>query len=66
MSAAQPYIASGQLHLVPEMPQFSYPVYAVHSVNADMEIIGPVLAGLHSVTKANAEPFESAGRPGKG
>jgi LysR family transcriptional regulator, flagellar master operon regulator len=66
MSAAQPYIASGQLHLVPEMPQFSYPVYAVHSVNADMAIIGPVLAGLHSVTKANAEPFESAGRPGKG
>ena len=31
MRAVEPCIASGQLHLVPGMPQFSYPVYAVHS-----------------------------------
>jgi LysR family transcriptional regulator, flagellar master operon regulator len=66
MSAVQPHIASGRLHLVPDMPQFSYPVYAVHSVNADEEVIGPVLAGLHSISNSNAEPSEFTNRPRKG
>ena len=50
MSAVQPHIAAGRLHLVPEMPQFSYPVYAVQSANADETVVGPALAGLHSIS----------------
>lgn len=55
MSAVQSHLATGALHLVPEMPQFSCPVYAVHSANADMAIVGPALAGLHSVSHASTE-----------
>ncbi|KAB0265000.1 LysR family transcriptional regulator [Microvirga brassicacearum] len=54
MSAVQAHLGTGALHLVPEMPQFSYPVYAVHSANADMTIVGPALAGLHTVSDASA------------
>ncbi|MBX3571614.1 MAG: LysR family transcriptional regulator [Mesorhizobium sp.] len=50
MSAVEPHIAEGRLHLVPEMPQFSYPVYAVHSANSDESVVGPALAGLHSIS----------------
>jgi DNA-binding transcriptional LysR family regulator len=50
MSAVQTHIAEGRLHLVPEMPQYSYPVYAVHSANADETVVGPALAGLHSIS----------------
>jgi DNA-binding transcriptional LysR family regulator len=55
MSAVQSYIDSGRLHLVPGMPQFSYPVYAVHSANADMTAVSPALAGLHTISNAKAE-----------
>ena len=65
MSAVQPYITSGRLHLVPGAPQFSYPVYAVHSVNADVEVIRPVLDGLHSIANANGESYKSADLPRK-
>jgi DNA-binding transcriptional LysR family regulator len=49
MSAVLPHIEAGRLHLVPGMPQFSYPVYAVQSANADESVVSPALAGLHSV-----------------
>ena len=55
MSAVQPHLAEGRLHLVPEMPQFSYPVYAVHSANSDESVVGPALAGLHSISKNSPE-----------
>ena len=55
MSAVRPHMAEGRLHLVPEMPQFSYPVYAVQSANADETVVGPALAGLHSISNRNAE-----------
>ncbi len=55
MSAVQPHIDSGRLHLVPDMPQFSYPVYAVYSANADMAVVSPALAGLHSISRAKTE-----------
>jgi len=55
MRAVQPHLASGQLHLVAGMPRFSYPIYAVHSANADDAILGPALAGLHTVSAAQAE-----------
>jgi DNA-binding transcriptional LysR family regulator len=55
MRAVQSHLASGQLHLVAGMPRFSYPIYAVHSANADDAILGPALAGLHTVSAAQAE-----------
>ncbi|RUY91229.1 LysR family transcriptional regulator, partial [Mesorhizobium sp. M7A.F.Ca.CA.001.12.2.1] len=53
MSSVQPHVVAGRLHLVPEMPQFSYPVYAVQSANADESVVGPALTGLHSVASAD-------------
>ena len=40
MHAVQSHMASGRLHLVPAAPQFSYPVYAVYSANADDAVFG--------------------------
>jgi hypothetical protein len=55
MSVVQPHISAGRLHLVPEMPQFSYPVYAVQSANADESVVGPALAGLHSIANDSSK-----------
>lgn len=55
MSAVQPHLESGRLHLVSETPQFSYPVYAVHSANADESVVEPALVGLHSVSGGKIE-----------
>jgi LysR family transcriptional regulator, flagellar master operon regulator len=50
MSAVQPHLASGRLHLVLDAPHFSYPVYAVRSASADEAVVGPALAGLHAIS----------------
>ncbi|WP_412048889.1 LysR family transcriptional regulator [Hoeflea sp. Naph1] len=55
LSTLQPYVASGKLHLVPEMPMFSYPVYAVQSINADRGVADAALAGLHAVANSKTE-----------
>ncbi|MHA6645836.1 hypothetical protein [Mesorhizobium sp. A623] len=55
MSAVQAHITAGRLFLVPDMPQFSYPVYAVQSANADESVVGPALAGLHAIAGGWAE-----------
>lgn len=55
MSAVQPHIAAGRLRLVPETPQFSYPVYVVQSANADETVVGPALVGLHSISSGEIE-----------
>jgi DNA-binding transcriptional LysR family regulator len=55
MSAVEPHIAAGRLHLVPGMPQFSYPVYAVQSTNAEDSVVGPALAGLHAISNGDLE-----------
>lgn len=55
MRAVQSYLASGRLHIVPGMPQFSYPVYAVRSANADHTVLGPALDGLRAMLAAQAE-----------
>jgi DNA-binding transcriptional LysR family regulator len=49
MSVVEPHITAGRLFLVPDAPQFSYPVYAVRSVNADESVVDAALAGLHAV-----------------
>jgi DNA-binding transcriptional LysR family regulator len=52
MRTAEPYLAAGRLYLVPGMPQFAYPIYAVSSSDADESLLGPALAGLREVTAA--------------
>ena len=52
MRTVEPYLAAGRLYLVPGMPQFSYPIYAVSSSDADESLLGPALAGLREVTAA--------------
>lgn len=55
MRSVQPHIASGRLHIVPDAPQFSYPVYAVYSANADETVLGPAMAGLHAISAKHVE-----------
>jgi len=50
LSAVEPYIQSGQLHFVPEAPQFSYPIYVVYTGDVDDEVLGPALSGLRTIT----------------
>jgi len=44
-----PRLASGELHLVPDAPSFSHPVYAVCSARAEDRLIGTALDGLRSM-----------------
>lgn len=46
LSAIGPHLASSRLHLVPGAPQFSYPIYAVSSPEADPALLDPALASL--------------------
>jgi DNA-binding transcriptional LysR family regulator len=55
MRAVQPHITSGRLRFVPGMPRFSYPVYVVHSTNADDAVLTPALAGLHALATVQFE-----------
>jgi DNA-binding transcriptional LysR family regulator len=52
MHAVRQYLKSGQLHLVPGAPHFSFPVYAVHSVNVDVATLDAALTVLRAVSKA--------------
>jgi DNA-binding transcriptional LysR family regulator len=54
MSAIKPYVASGQLHFVREAPQFSYPIYVVHTGDIDDAILGPALSVLRAVVDGKA------------
>ncbi len=50
MGSVQPYLKSGKLHLVPGAPHFSFPVYALHSVNVDVDTLGTALTVLRDVS----------------
>jgi DNA-binding transcriptional LysR family regulator len=50
MHAVQSHLDAGELHLVPDAPRFSYPVYAVYSANADEAALAPALAALREVS----------------
>ncbi len=52
--AVRQYIDNGQLHLVRGTPEFSYPAYAVYSVNADETLVEPALKGLRAVAADDA------------
>ena len=53
MHAVQPHLASGKLHLVPDAPHFSFPVYAAHSTNVEAGRLGAALTVLRAVAKAD-------------
>jgi LysR family transcriptional regulator, flagellar master operon regulator len=55
MSAVQPHLATGHLHLVPKMPHFSYPIYAVYSTGSEDTALSVALAGLREVSAARTE-----------
>jgi LysR family transcriptional regulator, flagellar master operon regulator len=50
MNAVRSYLESGTLHLVPDAPHFSFPVYAAHSVNVDVDTLGAALRVLRAVS----------------
>ena len=55
MRAVRPHLKSGKLHLVPAAPHFSFPVYALHSVNVDEDTIGAALSVLRAVTSVKVK-----------
>ncbi|WGR93123.1 LysR family transcriptional regulator [Bradyrhizobium sp. ISRA435] len=50
MHAIQPYLLTGDLHLVPGAPRFSFPVYATYSTNVDAAALDVALAALRAAT----------------
>lgn len=56
LSAVRPHLTAGRLHRVPGAPDFSYPIYAVHSANADDQLIGVALDGLRTVAAVETKP----------
>lgn len=51
----RPYLASGELHLVPDEPVFSHPAYIVYAADRDDEAIGTAIDGLHRVADLEIE-----------
>lgn len=51
----RPYLASGQLVLVPEAPVFLQPAYVVYSVDGDASILKTALEGLRHVAAMAAK-----------
>jgi DNA-binding transcriptional LysR family regulator len=49
LNVVRRHLETGQLHLVPDAPEFLYPAYAVYSETADAEVVTPALAGLKHV-----------------
>jgi len=50
MSAVEHHIGTGELHLVPDAPQVSHPIYVVYTGSFEDAILGPALSALRSVT----------------
>jgi DNA-binding transcriptional LysR family regulator len=53
MNVVRPYLASGQLRLVPGAAEFAYPAYAVYSDEADAQVVTPALVGLRHVAESD-------------
>jgi DNA-binding transcriptional LysR family regulator len=50
--AVKPHLISGELHVVPGAPKFSFPIYAVHSANVDEATLTSALGALREVSTA--------------
>jgi DNA-binding transcriptional LysR family regulator len=61
LHAVQPYLDSAKLHLVPGAPHFSFPVYAVHSVNVDAEVLAAALAVLRATSHPEVSLADARG-----
>ncbi len=48
---AAPFLAGGELALVPDAPGFTYPVYAAFPEDHDRDLIAPILNGLASLAE---------------
>ncbi|MFZ1470400.1 MAG: LysR family transcriptional regulator [Paracoccaceae bacterium] len=55
--SVEPHIAAGRLHLVADMPRFSYPIYAVSCTQSDEALLAPVLACLHEAIGKPVKPI---------
>lgn len=55
MSVVEPYLKAGRLHVVPNQPQFSYPVYAVQAANVDEAVVATALKGLRQIAAAKSD-----------
>jgi hypothetical protein len=55
LNSIKHHLASGKLHLVPNAPHFSFPVYATYSSNVDAAALGAALAVLRAVAKIELE-----------
>lgn len=66
MNVVRPYLASGQLRLVPGAAEFAYPAHAVFSEEADAQVVTPALVGLRHVAESDPRirPGPNARRSG--
>jgi DNA-binding transcriptional LysR family regulator len=55
LRVVEPLIASGQLRLVADAPQFSYPIYVVYSSDADEPALASAVSGLRAVAAAKPD-----------
>lgn len=55
LHSIQRLLASGKLHLVPNAPHFSFPVYATYSSNVDAAALGAALAVLREVARIEVD-----------
>ena len=62
---ADPYLASGQLHLVPHAPEFSLPAYAAYPEDAHSDDLKNALEGLRMVAQPEEPRFQSGSTAAK-
>jgi DNA-binding transcriptional LysR family regulator len=55
MNTVRPYLESGKLYLVPGAPQFSFPVYVLHTANADADILSSALTVLRTTASVEVK-----------
>jgi DNA-binding transcriptional LysR family regulator len=62
LRTVQRYLRSGQLRLIPDAPEFSYPAHAVYQIDADPMLLDPALDALREVAKSEVDewPIESS------
>ena len=53
MAAVRPYLDEGRLALVPDMPEFSYSAYVIHSTKADEGVMARVRSGLRHAAETS-------------
>ena len=58
--AVEPYLASGRLQIIPDAPEFTYPVYAVYPDSSDGDVLKTALTGLRETADAEGPLEQSA------